>query len=90
MIHQYRNVLISFSRGGIFIIYMSYPVHPHVLAVFAVGSTPVYFYDLRPIHHTKKYYVQEEWNLTNPAATTVPYIVLTAVLLLYCCAHMVC
>ena len=37
----------------------------HTLAVFAVGSTLVYCYDLRPIYDTKKYYVQEEWNVTK-------------------------
>ena len=38
---------------------------PHTLAVFAVGSTLVYCYDLRPIYDTKKSYVQEEWDVTK-------------------------
>ena len=37
----------------------------HTLAVFVVGSTLVYCYDLRPMYDTKKYYVQEECNVTK-------------------------
>ena len=44
---------------------MSDVILPHTLAIFAVGSTLVYCYDLRPIYDTKKYYVQEEWNATK-------------------------
>ena len=36
------------------------------LAVFVVGSSLVYCYDLRPMNDTKKYYIQEEWNVTKP------------------------
>ena len=38
---------------------------PHTLAVFAVGSSLVYCYDLRPMNDPKRYYVQEEWNVTR-------------------------
>ena len=44
---------------------MSNAILPHTLAVFAVGGTLVYCYDLRPIDDTKKYYVQEGWNVTK-------------------------
>ena len=39
---------------------MSNAILPHTFAVFAVGSTLVYCYDLRPMYNTKKYYIQEE------------------------------
>ena len=45
---------------------MSNAILPHTLVVFAVGSTIVYRYDLRPIYDTEKCYVQEEWNVTKP------------------------
>ena len=44
---------------------MNNAILPHTLAVFVIGSTLVYCYDLRPIYDTKKYYVQEEWNVTK-------------------------
>ena len=44
---------------------MSNAILPHVLAVFAVGSTLVYSYDLRPIYDTEKYCVREEWKVTR-------------------------
>ena len=37
---------------------------PHKLAVFAVDSTLVNWYDLRPIYDTTMYNVQERWNVT--------------------------
>ena len=43
---------------------MSNSILPNMLPVFAVGSTLVYCYELRPIYDTKKYYVQEGWNVT--------------------------
>ena len=48
---------------------------PHTLAVFAVGSTRVYGYDLRSMHDTKKYYVQEEWNVTMSGYQYVSHVV---------------
>ena len=45
---------------------MSNTILPHTLsAVFAVGSTLVYCYDLRPMYDTKEHYVQAECNVTN-------------------------
>ena len=43
---------------------MSNAILPDTLAVFMVGSTPVYCYDVRSIHDTR-YYVQEEWNVAK-------------------------
>ena len=42
---------------------MSTAILPHTLAVFAVDSTLVDCYDLRPIHDAKEYYVQVKWNV---------------------------
>ena len=44
---------------------MSNAILPHTLAVFAVGSTLVYCHDLGPMYDTKKFYVQEEWNVAK-------------------------
>ena len=33
--------------------------------VFAVGTTLVFCYTLRPTYDTKKYFVQGEWNVTK-------------------------
>ena len=44
---------------------MNNAILPHALAVFAVGSTLVYCYDLRPVYDIKTYYVQEEGNVTK-------------------------
>ena len=48
---------------------MSDAILPDTWAVFMVGtcSTLVYCYDVRHIYDTKKYYVQEEWNVTKSA-----------------------
>ena len=44
--------------------HMNNAILPHtLLAVFAVGSTLVYCYHLRPVYETKKYHVQEKWNV---------------------------
>ena len=43
---------------------MNSAILPHVLAVFAVGSTLLYRSDLRPMYDTKKY-IQEEWNVAK-------------------------
>ena len=42
---------------------MSNAMLPHTLAVFVVRRTLVYCYVLRLIYDTKKYYVQQEWNV---------------------------
>ena len=42
---------------------MSNAILPDTFAVLMVGSTLVYCYDVRRIYGTKKYYVQEEWNV---------------------------
>ena len=44
---------------------MNNAILPHTLAVFAVGSTLVYCYDLRCVYDTKTYYVQEEGKRTQ-------------------------
>ena len=44
---------------------MSNAILSDTMAVFAVGGTLVYCYDLRPVYFTKKYYLQEEWNVTK-------------------------
>ena len=37
---------------------MNHAILPHVLTVFAIDSTLVYSYDLRPIYDTDKYYTR--------------------------------
>ena len=37
---------------------MNNAIPPHTSAVFVVGTSLVYCYDLRALHDTKKYYVQ--------------------------------
>ena len=60
---DYRGILISLDAW--YNSDVSNAILPHTLAVFAVGSTLVSCYDLRPMYDTKKYYVQEEWNVTK-------------------------
>ena len=42
---------------------MNNAILPHTFTVFAVGSALVYYYELRPLNDTKKYYVQEGRNV---------------------------
>ena len=44
---------------------MSNAILSHTLAEIAVGRTLVYCYDLRSMYDTKKYDVQEEWNVAK-------------------------
>ena len=74
-------ITVVYSRWYTPINNMSNAILPHSLTVFAVGSIPatlVYCcYDLRPIYDTLKYYIQEEWNVTQvrpPVSHTVVYI----------------
>ena len=60
---EYRGTLIVWTR--LYPSKISNAILPRTLAVFAVGSTLLYCYDLRPIYDTKKYYVQEQWNETK-------------------------
>ena len=59
---EYRDMVV-WTRW--YTINVSNAILPHTVAVVAVGSTLVHCCELRPIYDTKKYYVQEGWNVTK-------------------------
>ena len=61
-IGEYRGIL-SGSDAVVYYLYEQCDT-AHTLVEFAKGSTPVCCYDVRPINDTKKYDVQERWNVT--------------------------
>ena len=65
MIGEYRGILVVWTRWCTS--NMINAILSHTLAVFVVGSTLVYCYDLGPKYDTRKYYlyVQEEWHVTK-------------------------